>query len=274
VKARRPAARYLASALLAAIVSIPLTVSAPAPAGAQVYYSIYGGYRTTPPQPYRDERSGNPFVDFFGSLFGGRPRTEEDEKKPNAFANHCVRTCDGKFFPVNRGGRKDISLDKICSAMCPAAQTKVFSGLGIEQSVATDGQKYSASPNAFAYRTKIVDNCTCNGRDPFGVATVDFDNDPTLQGGDLVVQSTGFAVFSGTPGTYVPIEKSGMSPVLVKQLIATKILPNNPHATFTKTLPVMTASPNAPAPQLPSTSQIQDPDTNAPAANQPPARTN
>jgi hypothetical protein len=186
-----------------------------------------------------------------------------------------VRTCDGKFFPVNRGGRKDLSLDKICSAMCPAAQTKIFSGLGIEHSVATDGQKYSAIPNAFAYRTKIVENCTCNGRDPFGVAKVDLDNDPTLQGGDLVVQSTGFSVYRGTPGEYIPIEKAGMSAALVKQLIATKILPDNPHATFAKTMPVaqptipvtIEAAPNT-APEIPS------PNAQTPAANEPPARTN
>lgn len=276
VKARRLAPRYLLSALAAGLSIFSSTLLAPAPAEAQTYYSIYGGYRNTPPQPYRDDRA-NPFVDFFGSLFGGRPRgAEEDEKKPNAFANHCVRTCDGKFFPVNRGGRKDLSLDKICSAMCPSAQTKIFSGLGIEQSVATDGQRYSAIPNAFAYRTKIVDNCTCNGRDPFGVANVDFDNDPTLQGGDLVVRPNGFSVFTGTPGNYTPIEKSGMSPAFVKQLIAIKILPDNPHATFAKTVPVMTAGPNTPAEPLPTTSQLQEPDSNAnaPTANRPPARTN
>lgn len=248
------------------------------PADAQVYYSIYGGYRNAPPAPYRDDRprSGNPFSDFFGSLFGRRPYggDEDDEKKkPDAFAHHCVRTCDGKFFPVNRGGRKDLSLDKICSAMCPAAQTKVFSGLGIEQSVATDGQKYTAIPHAFAYRTKIVDNCTCNGRDPFGVAKVDLENDPTLQGGDLVVQETGFSVYRG-PHDYVPIERAGMSPGFVKQMQAIKVLPDNPHATFAKTMPVMQAGPN-PAPAATS-EVVQEPDanTNAPAASQPPARTN
>jgi hypothetical protein len=275
------AARSLSCAAAAAFFAVPLLLVAPAPADAQVFYSIYGGYRNSPPAPYRDDRprsSGNPFSDFFGSLFGDRRYHDDDDdekKKGNAFANHCVRTCDGKFFPVSRGGRKDLSLDKICSAMCPAAQTKIFSGMGIENAVATDGQKYSAIPNAFTYRTKIVDNCSCNGRDPFGVANVDLENDPTLQSGDLVVQETGFSVYRGSHN-YVPVEKSGMSPTLVKQLIAIKILPNNPHATFAVTMPVAHATP-ATNEVPPATSEvIQEPDANpnAPAAVQPPARTN
>jgi hypothetical protein len=173
---------------------------------------------------------------------------------------------------VNRGGRKELSLDKICHAMCPAAQTKVFSGLGIDNASASDGQRYTAMPNAFAYRTKIVDNCSCNGRDPFGVAKVDLDNDPTLKGGDLVVKETGLALYRGGHD-FVPIERAGMSSGFVKQMQAIKVLPDNPHATFAKTMPVMQAGPNAAS----ATSEvIQEPDanTNAPAANRPPARTN
>lgn len=248
-----------------------------APADAQTYYSIYGGYRNSPPAPYRDERprsSGNPFSDFFGSIFGGRRYgsgdDDSDEKKPDAFGQYCVRTCDGKFFPVSRGGRRELSLDKICHAMCPAAQTKIFSGMGIEQSVAADGQRYSAMPNAFAYRTKIVDNCTCTGRDPFGVARVDLENDATLQGGDLVVRETGVAVYRGHD--FVPIDRAGMSAAYVKQLQAIKILPDNPHATFAKTMPVMDAS-SAPPPATSEVVQEPEAKTNAPAA-QPPARTN
>jgi len=239
------------------------------PADAQVYYSIYGGYRKTPPAPYRDDRrsTGNPFADFFGSIFG-RNSSEED-KEPDAFAHHCVRTCDGKFFPFSRGERKDTSLEKVCSAMCPAASTKVFSGLGIENSSAADGQRYKAMPNAFLYRTKIVDNCSCNGRDPFGVVTIPPENDLTLEGGDLVVRQTGFTIYRGG-NNFVPIEKSGMSPAYVKQLQAIKVLPDNPYAPFAKTMPVMENAPDTTAQNNPA---APAPNANAPAAELP-ARTN
>lgn len=270
VALRSIAGLSVAAGFAALCFAIPLSTT---PADAQVYYSIYGGYRTSPPAPYRDERrSGNPFVDFFGSLFGRR-HGEDDEKKPDAFGQYCVRTCDGKFFPVSRGGRKELSLDKICNAMCPAAQTKVFSGLGIENASANDGQRYTAIPNAFAYRTKIVDDCTCNGRDPFGVAKVDLENDITLQGGDLVVQDSGFAMYRGGR-EFVPIERAGMSPGFVKQMQAIKVLPDNPHATFAKTMPVMDAS-SAPPPPPVTSEVVQEPDANANApAAQPPARAN
>ncbi len=265
------------AAALAATLAVGLLPLSTTPAEAQVYYSIYGGYRNAPPAPYRDDRprfSSNPFSDFFGSLFGRRPSgVEEEDHKPDAFANHCVRTCDGKFFPVNRGGRKDISLEKVCSAMCPAAQTKIFSGLGIEQAVAPDGQRYSALPNAFAYRTKIVDDCTCNGRDPFGVAKVDLDNDPTLQGGDLVVQSSGFSVYRSN-GDFVPLEQSGMNPAFVKQMLAIKILPDNPHATFATTMPVQQPGPDDAEKPASVSPDAPVPNANAPAANQQPARAN
>ena len=272
--ASRSIAGFLSTAAGVAGLSLAILPHASTPAEAQVYYSIYGGYRNTPPAPYRDERprsSGNPFSDFFGSLFGRRG--DDEEKKPDAFAHHCVRTCDGKFFPFSRGEHKGTSLEKVCSAMCPAAQTKVFSGLGIDHASSADGQRYSAMPNAFAYRIKIVENCSCNGRDPFGVVNVPLENDLTLYGGDLVVRETGFTLYRGGR-EFVPIERAGMSPGFVKQMQAIKILPDNPHATFAKTMPVMQASPTA-VPAVTS-EVIQEPDanTNTPAINQPPARTN
>lgn len=264
------ASRSIAGLSVAAAFAALCLITPPSttPADAQVYYSIYGGYRNAPPAPYRDDRprsSGNPFTDFFGSLFGRRG--DDDEKKPDAFAHHCVRTCDGKFFPFSRGEHKGTSLERVCSAMCPATQTKVFSGLGIDNAFAADGQRYSAMPNAFTYRTKVVDNCTCNGRDPYGVVNVPIEEDLTLYGGDLVVRETGFTLYRGGR-EFVPIERAGMSPGFVKQMQAIKVLPDNPHATFAKTMPVMLATPNAPPT---ATSEVPpNPAQNAPIS--PPVR--
>lgn len=277
MSALQKAARSIQNVLCAAaLAALPLSATFTS-ATAQTYYSIYGGARNTPPAPYRDARSSNPFSEFFGALFGARPRyapdeEEEKKRKSDAFSSVCVRTCDGKFFPISRGGRKDVSLDNVCHAMCPSAQTKVFSGLGIDNAVANDGQKYSALPNAFLYRTQIVEGCSCNGRDPYGVATVDFENDPTLQGGDIVVQPTGFAVYRGGD-RFVPIERAGMSPSLVKQLMAIKILPPNPHAPHAMTVTVR-QTPDTPEFLQKNSPETAAPNANAPAANQPPARAN
>src|SRR5690606_19608310 len=104
-----------------------------------------------------------------------------------------------------------------------------------ENAAAADGQKYMSLPNALAYRSRVVDNCSCNGRDPFGVVSVDIENDPTLRSGDIVVQPTGVAVFQG--GGLTPIARvRSMSPALRKQLSEIRVLPDNPHAPFAKTV--------------------------------------
>ncbi|HEY2138416.1 MAG TPA: DUF2865 domain-containing protein [Xanthobacteraceae bacterium] len=107
----------------------------------------------------------------------------------------CVRLCDGRFFPLQRhAGATPI---QACGALCPAAKTKIFSGSEISHASASDGARYPDLANAFVYRKTIVPDCTCNGRDAFGLAPVDVANDPTLRPGDLVATADGLQKFSG-----------------------------------------------------------------------------
>lgn len=248
----RLAYSWTRAALLVAFALAPGAIALPETASGQTFYTIRGGPRDAPPPPFaRQERYSNPFSDFFG-LFRNRDADREDEEKnKSTFGNYCVRTCDGKFFPVNRGQRNDVQYSQICNAMCPAAATKIFSGAGIENAVATDGQKYMSLPNALAYRTRIVPGCTCNGRDPFGVVSVDLENDPTLRPGDIVVRPQGIAVYQGDisrnkEAHFTPFRQArGLSPALVKQLAAIRILQNNPHAPRTMTIIARPTSPEA-----------------------------
>jgi hypothetical protein len=283
VTARKRAGYFGHSALLAAAVALFAVLPA-ADASAQFFSRIFGrgeyrevppgpppyGYREVPPPygyrevppPYSSNSyarsdhgdrgsSGNPFSDFFGIFRDDRGKGE-DKNKGNAFAHYCVRTCDGKFFPVNRGGKGDASLNKVCEAMCPAAETKIFSGAGIENATATDGKKYMSLPNALSYRKGITENCTCNGRDPFGVVSIDLENDPTLRTGDFVVRTNGVQVFKGDgaphkSADFTPIKNApNMNPALVKQLMAIKVLPNNPNAPFAMTVTVRQNTPVEP----------------------------
>jgi hypothetical protein len=109
---------------------------------------------------------------------------------------YCVRLCDGRYFPLQRhAGATSIQM---CSAFCPAAKTKVFTGSPIEHAAAADGQRYADIDNAFVYRQKIVPGCTCNGRDSFGLAPIDIASDTTLRAGDIVATRSGFAMFTGS----------------------------------------------------------------------------
>jgi hypothetical protein len=97
---------------------------------------------------------------------------------------YCVRLCDGRYFPVQHGSATP---ERLCQMLCPASQTRIFWGSDIEHAVARDGGRYSGLANAYLFRKREVANCTCNGRDSFGLAPIDVASDPTLRRGDLVV---------------------------------------------------------------------------------------
>lgn len=61
----------------------------------------------------------------------------------------------------------------------------------IDNSATEDGKPYSELPNAFRYRDEIVSGCTCNGKDPVGLAAVKIEDDPTLRKGDIVAGKDG-----------------------------------------------------------------------------------
>jgi hypothetical protein len=114
---------------------------------------------------------------------------------PNAEASvsYCVRTCDGRYFPAPSTGDAQ-SKAQGCKNLCPAGETKVFPGSSIDNAVSKDGRSYSALPNAFLYRKEMVAGCTCNGKDPVGLASIKPDDDKMLRRGDLIARETGLEV--------------------------------------------------------------------------------
>jgi len=100
------------------------------------------------------------------------------------YVAYCVRLCDGRYFPMQR--HSNATSITLCNAFCPAAKTQVFNGSQIDQAVAANGARYANLENAFVYRQKVVEGCSCNGRDAFGLAKIDVANDPTLKKGDIV----------------------------------------------------------------------------------------
>jgi hypothetical protein len=88
-----------------------------------------------------------------------------------------------------------------CKAICPASATKVYLGSEIDTAVAADGAHYTQLNTAYLYRKQIVANCTCNGKDPFGLTTLDPKDDPTLRPGDIVSTKDGLMTYSGRNGS-------------------------------------------------------------------------
>ena len=106
----------------------------------------------------------------------------------------CVRSCDGKYFPLMRGAA---SPAQMCQAFCPASPTKVFFGSSIDRAYAATGERYADSENAYAYRKALRADCTCNGRSPAGLASVDLAMDGSLRSGDAVATADGLVAYSG-----------------------------------------------------------------------------
>jgi len=98
---------------------------------------------------------------------------------PAAAGHYCVRLCDGRFFPIVH--QSAASAAQLCQAFCPASQTKIFSGPGINHARTADGTRYRNLPTAFVYRAKLLPDCNCNGRDHFGLAQIDPRSDPTTR---------------------------------------------------------------------------------------------
>jgi hypothetical protein len=159
----------------------------------------------------------------------------------------CVRLCDGKGFPLER--YPNATSVEICQAMCPASRTKVFFGTEIDGAVARDGVRYANLDNAFLYRKQLVANCTCNGRDAFGLAPFAMASDPTLRPGDIVVTKDGLMAYtgkSGQAGAFTPVDPASISAELNSVTVP-------PRVSRRTEQPVQSAQ-DAPGPVTPSQS--------------------
>ena len=110
--------------------------------------------------------------------------------------------------------------------MCPASATKIYSGSGIDDARAEDGAAYSKLENAFAYRERVIPDCTCTGKDIVGTVALDVYSDPTLRPGDIIVTKEGPKVFSGSEraqyrtAEFVPPENYKGLPAGVRRTLA------------------------------------------------------
>ena len=146
--------------------------------------------------------------DFFSQLFGGfgrgrifrmpfddgyaPPMPQVERPRYSGGQAYCVRTCDGRYFPITVSD--NASRAETCSNFCPASETRVVYGGNIDSATTENGKAYSELPNAFRYRSEIVAGCTCNGKDPVGLASIKVEDDPTLRKGDIVAGENGLFV--------------------------------------------------------------------------------
>jgi hypothetical protein len=212
----------LARAILVTGVAALAVAAAPAPAAAQNLFDFFfSGARRPAPPP-----SATAFADPQTDSPAAKPSDPGPRVESGPTVSYCVRLCDGRFFPIQRSAATPI---EICNSFCPASRTKIFSGGSIDHAVAQDGTRYADLGNAFAYRTKVVPGCTCNGKDAFGLAPMKAAEDPTLRQGDVVATEDGFVAYSGShkrSADFTPINSaSGVPAESKRQLAKTRIAP-------------------------------------------------
>ncbi len=169
---------------IAALAALTAAIVASPPVQAQDFFSaLFGGFQGPPP------RVTVPFSDPFAPPVRRTPRASA-----GGGTAYCVRTCDGRYFPLSAS--KGQGRAETCNSLCPASETQVFYGGSINHAVSKSGKSYSQLPNAFRYRKELISGCTCNGKDPGGLAHINAEDDPTLRRGDLVAGEDGSLVAS------------------------------------------------------------------------------
>ena len=166
-------------------------VLAPRAASAEGLFDLFfGGLQK------QQQQKAPPQANFFADPFGlNQQPTPTRPVASGSGPAFCVRSCDGRYFPLTiRGGATPVQM---CQAFCPASPTKVFFGSNIDGAYAASGERYAESENAFAYRKALRADCTCNGRDPAGLAPIDLMLDTSLRPGDVIATSGGLLAYSG-----------------------------------------------------------------------------
>lgn len=134
---------------------------------------------------------------LFGNIFNNPQPTPPRPVVAGMGPAFCVRSCDGKYFPLMRGAASPAQL---CQAFCPASPTKIFFGSSIDSAYAATGERYADSENAFAYRKALRADCTCNGHNPAGLAPVDLAIDGSLRSGDVLATGDGNVAYTSVSG--------------------------------------------------------------------------
>lgn len=239
---------------------------APGQAAAENFFDfLFGGG-----QPQKQQRSAPPASNFFADPFGlntpdAPPPPQRSASAGGSGPAFCVRTCDGKYFPLSRG----MSPAQMCQAFCPATTTKVYFGSSIDNASSSTGERYADLENAFAYRKAFKAGCTCNGRDPAGLAPIDLTLDNSLRPGDVIATSNGLVAYSGVrtgnaqTAEFTPVANyPGLTSEVRARLGEMKVAPVAAE-TVTEDAPMSQSAVDRPAAPSPTTTNVK----NAPSRN-------
>jgi len=204
VALRRKPLKCHAALALAAVAAFALPAEAAYSAG--LFDFLFGGFHDRPTPPPAARPYAEPMAPIAPPSLGSESVRGGGGGRSVAY---CVRLCDGQHFPMEH--ITNATPVETCRAMCPASKTKVYFGSEIGGAMTRDGARYADLDNAFLHRKQLVANCTCNGKDAFGLAPFDLSSDPTLRPGDVVSTKDGLLAYTGKTArgdSFVPVKPS------------------------------------------------------------------
>jgi hypothetical protein len=248
---QRPRRRYL---LVAGLISGVIALAPHKASAENLFDFFFGGLAKL-----RGSTAAPPQASFFADPSGNNPQPPGPVVASSGPA-FCVRSCDGKYFPLMRGSGTP---GQMCQAFCPASPTRVFYGSNIDSAYSLGGGRYADSENAFAYRKALRADCTCNGHDPAGLAPIDLALDSSLRPGDVVATTDGLVAYSGVrtgndqTAEFTPIASyPGLAADVRARLGEMKVAPASTEL-VTGSTPLSVASPPA-IPAGPKTTPARD----------------
>jgi hypothetical protein len=211
--------------LVAAIAIASPIAFAPRPVSAEGLFDFFFG------GAQKQQHQAAPQASFFADPFNNNPAQAPQPRTAvaNSGPSFCVRSCDGRYFPLMRAAASPIQM---CQSFCPASATKVYFGSNIDGATTVSGERYADSENAYAYRKALRADCTCNGRDPAGLAPVDLTLDSSLRAGDVIATTDGLVAYSGVrvgndqTAEFTPVSSyPGLTPEVRARLGEMKVAP-------------------------------------------------
>lgn len=142
------------------------------PAQAESFFAKLFGWTATPPSkseaapPKRVPPINSNARSTRGHTFDG-PEDDADTSISGAYRTLCVRTCDGYYFPISAGTSSDNFArdEKQCKSSCGGGEARLYTMPRGSDDVANmtdrNGRVYSRLPAAFAYRTSLINGCSC-----------------------------------------------------------------------------------------------------------------
>lgn len=174
------------------------------------------------PQYAAAARNAGNFLDnLFGNNTPGGAVPADAGAPSGTYRTVCVRTCDGFYFPISFATVPTRFSDdeKTCKSLCPASEATLFSyrnpGEDMNQAVSINGAPYSASPNAFRYRTEFNPSCACKAAgQTWSDALKTIDDKGSAENGDIVVTEERAKKMALPPPKATPTPpKKGAAPV-------------------------------------------------------------